>query len=67
VRGHKTTQKNKIFFLLATASGLGSVGKKRKKWLCVLVLFRIMCRWLGVRFNDAKPKLCEVAKTVFMA
>jgi hypothetical protein len=25
-----------------------------------------MCRWLGVRFNDAKPKLCEVASAVFL-
>jgi hypothetical protein len=26
-----------------------------------------MCRWLGVRFNDAKPKLCDVASAVLLA
>jgi hypothetical protein len=60
-------KKIKFSFCWLPLQGWGAWAKKRKKWLCVLVLFRIMCRWLGVRFNDAKPKLCEVAKAVFMA
>lgn len=67
---YKQIKKSKFSLCRIPLSGWVAWEKKRKKWLCVSGLFRIMPGRLGDSMRNeyfAKPELCEVASAVFMA